>query len=383
MDRRIGVMHVIGGGEFGGAERYVLELVTRLDPARFAPRVACGYEARLSRTLRGAGVPVLVLPRGPRAVTALSAALRAAGAAIVHTHGVRGNFFGRLAAWEAGVPAVVTTVHSRFDLDYPGFAKRTVYRALEGLTAPLVTRFVAVSRVLEALLVRRGVDPGRIRVIPNGVDTGVFRPDPGAAARLRALTGTGDRTRLLGLVARLHPVKGHELFLRAAAAVLQGGPDGTAGAPGVPDVRFLVVGAGEPAYRRELEALAGALGLGSRVVFLGEREDVPAILAGLDAAVVPSRFEGFSLSVLEAMACGVPVVATAVGAIPEIVVDGRNGLLVPAGDAAALARALSTLLADRDLAGRLARAGRETAARYTVDAFVRRTESLYLELAGS
>lgn len=375
MDERIAVVHVIGGGEFGGAERHVLNLVTRLDPAAFAPRVACGYEGRLARTLREAGVPVFVPPRGLGGLPALAAELRAAGAAVVHTHGVRGNFFGRLAAWEAGTPAIVTTVHSHFDLDYPEVAKRTAYRLLEGLTAPAVTRFVAVSKALAALLVRRGTDPGRIRVIPNGVDTGVFRPDPAAPARLRALAGAGEGARLVGVVARLHPVKGHDLFLRAAAALLGGPPD-------LPDVRFLVVGAGEPAYRRELEALAARLGLGPRVAFLGERADVPALLAGLDVAVVPSRFEGFSLSVLEAMACGVPVVATAVGAVPEIVVDGANGLLVPGGDAVKLAGAVGALLRDRALAGRLARAGLETAGRYTVEAFARRTEALYRELAG-
>lgn len=375
MDERIAVVHVIGGGEFGGAERHVLNLVTRLDPAAFAPRVACGYEGRLARALREAGVPVFVPPPGPRGLGALAAELRAAGAAVVHTHGVRGNFFGRLAAWEAGTPAILTTVHSRFDLDYPEPVKRAAYRLLEGLTAPAVTRFVAVSQALAALLVRRGTDPGRIRVIPNGVDTAVFRPDPAAPARLRALIGAGEASRLVGVVARLHPVKGHDLFLRAAAALLEGTPD-------LPDVRFLVVGAGEPAYRRELEALAGALGLGPRVLFLGERADVPGILAGLDAAVVPSRYEGFSLSVLEAMACGVPVAATAVGAIPEIVVDGANGLLVPDGDAVRLAEAIGVLLRDRPRAERLVRAGLETAGRYTVEAFARRTEALYREVAG-
>ncbi len=369
MRTRVRIVHVINGGEFGGAERYVLNLVRRLDPASFDPAVACGYEGRFSRTLAAAGANVWVLPPGPRGVFALASRLRAWGAHLVHTHGVRGNFFGRLAAWDAGIPVIVTTVHSHFALDYPEPAKRVAYGVLEAFTAPLVTRYVAVSQALRELLVASGVDPRRVTVIPNGVDTTAFRPRPGARAHLVQALGLGDDTRLVGMVARLHPVKGHRLFLETAAAFLR---DTQA-----PPVRFLVVGGGEPAYRRELEALTGALGVSGAVTFLGEQEDVAGILAGLDAVVVPSRFEGFCLSALEAMACGVPVVATRVGAIPELITDGANGLLAPPGDAGALAAALRRLLGDPLLAARLAEGGLETARRFSLEAFVNRTAALY------
>lgn len=372
MNDRVRIVHVINGGEFGGAERYVLNLVTRLDPGLFEPAVACGYEGRFSRSVAATGVPVWVLPPGPRGLRELAARLRSWEARLVHTHGVRGNFFGRLAAWDAGIPLIVTTVHSHFALDYPEPAKRLAYGVLESLTAPMVTRYVAVSQALRRLLVDAGIDPRRVTVIPNGVDTAHFRPRPGARARLAQELGLSEDIRLVGMVARFHPVKGHGLFLRAAAAFLR--------RPEAPPVRFLVVGSGEPAYRRRLEELARELGVSGAVTFLGEREDVAAILAGLDAVVVPSRFEGFCLSALEAMASGVPVVATRVGAIPELIADGVNGLLAPPEDAEALAACLSRLLGDGSLAARIAGEGLATARRYSLDAFAARTAAMYREL---
>lgn len=372
MKARVRVVHVIGGGEFGGAERYVLDLVTRLDETVFQPMVVCGYEARFARTLRGVGGDVQVLPGGPAALPTLTGRLGAVRPAIVHTHGVRGNFFGRLAAWHAGVPAIVTTVHSDFRLDYPELRKRAVYTVLESVTAPMATRFVAVSATIKSRLVERGVDPGRITVISNGVDTKTFRPRRGAGERLRAGLGLGADIRLVGMVARMHPVKGHDLFMRAVAVLER--------TEGLPEVRFLAVGGGPPAYRRKLEKLAADLEVADRVLFTGEVEDVADVLSGLDLAVVPSRFEGFSLSAIEAMACGVPVVATAVGAIPEIVKNGVNGLFVREDDPVGLAAGIAAVLKDHSLARRLVKAGLETAGMYTLDVFARRTGDFYLQL---
>lgn len=372
MDNKVRLVQVIGGGEFGGAERYVLNLVCGLDKDIFEPIVACGYEGRLSRTLREEGVPVHVLPSGTGGLSALSGLLRTVRPQIVHTHGVRGNLFGRLAARRTGVPALVTTVHSDMALDYPALLKRTAYMLLDRLTDPMVTRYVVVSEAMKSVVVRRGIGTGRITVVPNGVDTTAFHPSPGAAAWLHDQVGVGPQVRLVGMAARLHPVKGHDLFLRAAAEL--------AATSRTLDIRFLVVGSGPPEYREHLQAQTERLGLRGRVLFLGEREDVPAILAGLDAAVVPSRFEAFSLSVIEAMASGAPLVATRVGAIPEIVEDGVTGLLSHPGDALDLAAKILTVLVDRDLARRLTENGLQAADRYSIDKFIRRMGELYLEL---
>lgn len=369
---KIRVLHVIGGGEFGGAERYVLDLVRRLDPDAFSPMVACFYEGRLSRALAGSGLPVRVMPQGPGGLPALVRYMREGRPRIVHTHGVRGNLFGRLAARACGVRAIVTTVHSHLSLDYPNPLRRGVYRSLEALTAPLVRRFVAVSRPLADLLVRQGrIRPGRIVVVGNGVDLEVFKPVAVAGDRLRAELGLAGGTRLVGLVARLHPVKGYENFLRAAGAL----------APSAGDVAFLCVGGGEADYRRRLEVLAAEQGLAGRVFFLGEREDVAEVLAGLDVVAVPSVYEGFSLATVEAMACGVPVVASRAGGVTELIVHGENGLLAVPGDHLDLAAKIAVVLADGELARRLAQGGLATAQGHSAAAFAARMGGLYRQVA--
>jgi glycosyltransferase involved in cell wall biosynthesis len=188
---------------------------------------------------------------------------------------------------------------------------------------------------------------------------------------------------LVAVFARLHPVKGIEYFLDAAASL----------AARFPLARFLVVGEGcivrdgvivPSPYRHELEDYAARLGLAERVVFTGFRRDVPELLREVAVSVLPCiSNEGLSNSVLESMAAGAPVVATTVGGNPEIVEDGRTGLLVPPADSGALAGAIARLLEDRELAERLGRAARQRVAdHFSVEQMVRRTERLYVDLLG-
>ncbi len=365
------MLHVIGGGEFGGAERYVLNAVRHLDGLGWRCLVACFYPGRLWRELEPEGRAFL-LARGLAGFPSLAGVLRRQRPALVHTHGVRGNLFGRTMAAALGIPSV-TTVHSLLELDYPRPWQRAVYAALERATLPLARGVAVVSRTLAERLVGDGFPAERIRVIPGGVDTGRFRPDPGAAARLREELGLPDGTRLVGMVARLHPVKGHDLFLRAAARLADDGGEAD-------EARFLIVGSGEAEYRRHLEELARSLLPAGRVLFLGERRDVEAVLAALDVAVVASLYEGFPLAVLEAMACGTPVAAVRVGALPEMVRSGETGLLCER-DPAALAGAVGALLRDRALAERCRAGGLRQAREAGVDAFARRLAAFYAEHA--
>jgi glycosyltransferase involved in cell wall biosynthesis len=175
------------------------------------------------------------------------------------------------------------------------------------------------------------------------------------------------------VVCRLNKKKGIEYFLRAAAVV----------AAQFPKARFLIVGSScfDPNYQAELERLAGELDLSDRVIFTGERNDIPALLREIDLSVLPSLSEGLSNSLLEAMASAVPVIATNVGGNPEVVQDGRTGLLVPARDAAALAQAMIQILQSPDLARRFGEAGYEKVkSDFSLAATVRRTQELYMEL---
>ncbi len=193
-------------------------------------------------------------------------------------------------------------------------------------------RFIAVADSHRDYLVsREGVPRDRITVIHNGVDVSEYRPD-GPDAGIRESLGIGGSETLIVTVASLKPLKCIDVFLEACARVARERRD----------ARFLVVGDGP--QRRELEELAGRLGIGDRVVFTGVRDDVPGVLREADLFVLSSRTEAFPNAVLEAMASGLPVVATDVGSMRELVEDGVNGILVPPLDAAGLARAILDLL---------------------------------------
>jgi glycosyltransferase involved in cell wall biosynthesis len=241
------------------------------------------------------------------------------------------------AAVLARVPAVVATFH----LFPPGALHR---RSLlqQRLLGVRVGRGIAVSQAIgEQVREVLGWPADKVEVIPNGVAADRFREVRDPELR-RALAAGADDVVFL-TVARLDPQKGLDVLLRAAGSV--------AGA------RFVI--AGEGPERSTLEALAADLGLGEQVVFLGHRVDVPALLAASDGFVLPSRFEGTPIALLEAMAAGKPVVASAIPGTDELVVDGATGLLTPPGDPDRLAAALSRLVADRDLRARLGGAARD------------------------
>jgi glycosyltransferase involved in cell wall biosynthesis len=227
--------------------------------------------------------------------------------------------------------------------------------------------------VVNAELLRpRGRAGARTDVIPSGVDTDVFRPTAarGEAKTRLGLPGAGP---VIGTVGRLEPRKGTATLVEAVAVLRNGGHH---------DAMLVVVGDGP--LRRELGAAAERLGIQEHVRFLGDRGDVDAVLAALDVFVLPSRTEGMSNALLEAMAMAHPVVATAVGGTPEVVADGQSGLLVPADDPGTMAAAIARLLDAPGLAARLGAAARQTVEeRYGVRRMVRRLEAVYAAVAGS
>lgn len=230
---------------------------------------------------------------------------------------------------------------------------------------------VAVSKeVYQAEVQRSGIDPKKVTMIPSGVQVQRFiDPDPASTEQLREAWGIQPRTHLIGTVGRFVPPKGHTYLLDAIVRLQSQ----------FPDVKTLVVGDG--ALLRPMEEKAQALGLSDAVVFTGIRRDVPEILALLDVFVLPSLWEGLPIALLEAMAAGLPVVATRVGGVPEVVEDGVTGLLVPPRDPDALAEAITRLLRDPDLRCKMGQAGRERVeSEFSVEKMVRKTETLYEEV---
>jgi glycosyltransferase involved in cell wall biosynthesis len=304
-------------------------------------------------------------PAAAKALIAFARWLRRRRIAIVHTCDLPANVFALTGAALARVPV---RVGSRRELTPPD--KTRVHLTAQRLAYRTAQRIVANSAAAAACLAADGVGESRIVVIPNGVDLSAFpvRPRGAEDAVPHARAHDGP---VVCTVANLRPEKGHDVLLRAAATVLKR----------VPHARFRLIGDGP--LRAPLGELAVELGIAHAVEFLGHREDVPALLADSDVCAFPSRTEAFPNGLIEGMAAGLPVVASAVGGILELVDDGRNGLLVPVDDPAALAAGILRVLDDRATSARLGESARGSIeSRYSFDRMVASFEELYLsELA--
>ncbi len=355
------------GFTIGGAEQLVLMTAPRLQKLGFEVTVAClkGWDL-VGDELEARGVRAVALgSRGAtdlRAVGRLLALLRRERVQILHSHLFHANLAARVIGRIAGVPVILTSHH---DTDvWMGPHHRLAERA----TAPLSDLVLTCSEAVRRYAMRTyGLSPGRVRTLMNATD---LAAEPGGAAareRVRHELGAGPADLLIGTVGRLdEPKKGLPVFF-AAARIL---------ARDLPRVRFAVVGDG-PA-RAAIEACATREGVSHRTVFAGTRRDIGEVMTALDLFVQPSLWEGFGVTLLEAMAAGRPVVASRVGGMPEVVRDGETGLLVPPGDPVALASACAALLRDRDRAARLGCAGRDrVVAEFGIDRLVGETAALY------
>ncbi|MDQ3448783.1 MAG: glycosyltransferase [Chloroflexota bacterium] len=362
--RRMRIVQLVATGSNGGAQEHVWNLLERLDRSRYDLSVISLSDGAAVRRFRALGVPVTVVNEADdsAALDQLVRLLEERPPAVLHLHMYRAEVLGTraaLALGELGLPRpyIVSTVHSsriRSDED------RELLRAL----TPSIDRLVAVSRAIVAKLRSEGRDTVPVELIYNGVDLSRYDHQE-ACCTLPEEYGFAAGTPLVGVVARLESEKGHPTLLEAWPQVLER----------VPEARLLIVGEGS--RREALEEQARGLGLlgdecdgercvgtrharpGAKVVFTGRRDDVPAVTAALDVAVLPSYREAQGMVILEAMALSRPVVATSVGGIPEMIEDGVTGLLVPPRDPRALAAAIRRLLDDHPLADTLARAGHD------------------------
>jgi len=319
------------------------------------------------RRLERSGVSVCVLDDMPddAAIDAVAAHLVAVKADVVHNHMYRAEVVGTQAAWEVAAvgrrrPLVVGTVHS-------SRVRSPEDRDLVRRLTPRMDHLIAVSRAIVRKIEGEGRVGAPISLVYNGVDLQRYE-EPQVCCTLHGEYPIPVDAPIVGVVARLEPEKGHPTLLEAWPAVL--------GA--VPNAHLLIVGEGTE--RDSLEAQAASLGIGESVIFTGRRDDVPAVTAALDVAVLPSYREAQGLSILEAMALSRPVVASAVGGIPEMIEHGRTGLLVPPRNPKVLADSIVRLLTDHPLADTLGRAGKDLVhERFCVELMVRAVETIYDE----
>ena len=338
----IRVMRIITRMNIGGPALHVVLLTAGLNDDDFKSTLVTGTvvgnEGDMTDFAAGMGVrPIILSPLrrqahalyDTRALVSLWRLMRRERPDIVHTHTAKAGFIGRLAARLSGVPVVVHTFHGHVFRGYFGAAQTQIYLAMERLAARLSDLILTPGeRIRTDLLRYRIAAPEKIKVVPLGLPLENLADITAYRGRLRRDLGFSDNEKLVGIVGRLVPIKRHEVFLEAARLVTDTAPL----------TRFVIVGDGE--RRSKLETLARDLGLGDNVRFTGWRRDLPLIYADLDVLVMSSSNEGTPVSIIEALAAGVPVVSTSVGGVPDLLRDGELGRLVPPEDPRALAAAI-------------------------------------------
>jgi len=368
---RIHVLHVVDSLRVGGLESGVVNMINALDSGKFRNSICCLKETGdLQKRLRDPEVQVFQLHQRPGShlFPRLRRLVRQEQIDIIHSNNW-GTFFDSVVAGRlARRPLIIHCIHGLFteDLERMKFRRRFIQRMLSRGTH----RLYAVADYLRNFYIRTvGVPPGRIGTIYNGVDTEVYRvrgEDQRRAEKQRL--GFSPEEVLIGSVGTLYWIKDPETLLAAAASILRTRQD----------VNFVWVGDGR--LREKLLARAEQLGLGRRVRYLGTRDNVADILSAMDIFVLPSVIEGLSYSILEAMASGVPVVATRVGGNGELIREGIDGHLVPPGDRSALIDALMHLISDEKARRAMGSKVRQRAVQiFSLQEMVTRYQTMYLE----
>jgi glycosyltransferase involved in cell wall biosynthesis len=379
--RRIRVLRVVARLNIGGPAIHVALLSRPSASSRFESMLVTGTEnageGSMVNMVRGLGVEPVVIPemvgdssvglRDAVALWKLVRIIRRFRPDIVDTHTAKAGLLGRIAGAITRVPVRVHTFHGHVLHGYYSPAKNWLFRRVERALGRITTRLIAVSEQVRLDLLGYRVAPlEKIAVVHLGLDLSEFLTSQRRRGDLKTELGLPDSALLVGIVGRIFAIKNHALFVDAAALI----------ALDVPDARFLVVGDG--ALRGQTEARARAAGIADRMIFTGWRHDMPVVCADLAALVVSSDNEGTPMSAIEAMASSVPVVATRVGGLPDLIRDGETGVLVPPRDAAALSLAITGLLKDparRERMGAAARA--DVAARFDVSRMLQETHALY------
>jgi glycosyltransferase involved in cell wall biosynthesis len=358
----------------GGTERQFVYLAKGIDKKRFNLRVGClSREGDFLKDIEALNIPVseypirsLYSPRMIHGQWRLAQDLRRQRVQLVHAYGFYPNVFSVPAARFAGCIAIASV------RDTGVFSSQVKLKTLFQKAACLLAdRVIANSCAVRAWLVGLGVNQNHIDLIPNGIVLD-GRPERPADFPIRRGLRIDPNVPVIAVVSRLNPRKGLEYFLEAAAIA----------ARRFPAARFLIVGGScDSTYQSSLEKRAGDLMIASKLIFTGERQDVKEILRETNLAVLPSLSEGMSNFLLEAMAVGLPAVATNVGGNPEIVQHDKTGLLVPARDAQALSDAMIRILERPELGCRFGAAGfQRVSAHFSLTSTVRRTEELYTSL---
>lgn len=353
-----------------GAEEHILELLRGLDRRQFQLHLAC---PEVLLTQYGKDIPEdvhvtpILLDRlfDMRGAIRLALTLRNQKIGILHSHMFRAGLFASPIGWLCRVPVILETTHVRETWRKGWFKSKFV---VDRAVGHLIDRYIAVSEANSKYLIEEKRIPARkVTVIQNGCSMDRVNPEKAHPEGIRESLGFSKSDIVLIVMARLEPQKGHKILLQALSTVRAE----------FPNIRLICLGTG--ALKDELNSLARELKLNEIVRFVGFQSNVADWLAVADIGVLPSFYEGLPLTAVETLAAGLPLVATAVDGTPEVVLDGKTGLLVPPGDPAAMAGAIRQLARQSELRQKLAKAGREwVLQRFTIERQVEQTSSLYL-----
>jgi glycosyltransferase involved in cell wall biosynthesis len=360
------VLHLIDSLDLGGAQEVVLNLATRGSGRHEHEVAALHGRGVYRRRLRDAGVRVHSLSPHkylPLYATSLPWRLMAGRYDILHCHLTPSNILGKPLGALLGVPVRINHDHTNDALR----VRSAVVRGLDRWSNHFASHIVAVAGSCRDFLIEReGVAPARITLVPNAIDTAHYAPGAVPRDEARRRLGIGESARVVAGVGRLRPQKNFPLFLEVAAALAKVFPDGV----------FVI--AGEGPDEAMLRGMARELGLGERVVFTGYVPDSRVVYAAADVLLMPSRFEGLPMTLLEAMSSGLPVVASRLDGIAEVVGDGVDGFLVDGGSAEGFVQCASRLLGDSAHAAAVGAAAREAVlARYSVGRMTGEIEEIY------
>jgi glycosyltransferase involved in cell wall biosynthesis len=380
--RQIRVLQVITRLIIGGAQETVMLIADMLDKDHYQVEVVSGPqtgpEGSLIEEIRRRGIPLTILPdlvreidfvKDCRAFWKLYKMMKTGDFDIVHTNSSKAGILGRWAAWLAKVPVVVHTVHGWGHHEYQRAFVRKLFVWLEKISAAITDKLIVVSpHNIEKGLADRIASRDKYITIRSGIELDEFMHPSMERPAMRALLDISPEALVVGTVTRLSPQKAPADFVMAAIAT----------AEAMPSAHFVIVGDGP--LRGQLEAMIAQAGLQHRFHLTGLRRDIPELLAAFDAFVLTSLWEGLPRVLPQAMAAGLPIVATAVDGTAEVVINGDNGILVPPGDRQKLSEAITSLLCDRRTAANMGKNGRSRVAEFSAQKMAEDIDRLYQTL---
>ena len=395
VDKKIKVIHIITRLVMGGSAQNTLLTALNHDPQRHSVSLIKGstHESAMTETetqlvtkqlttAKKRGIEVIDFPPLVRRISPLHdikafiyifRLLRRLKPDLVHTHTSKAGILGRLAAWLARVPIIIHTPHGHVFYGHFGRSLSRIFLQMEKLLGRITHHHIALTPEEGKDYVNLGVAKSEnISVIHSGVDLNCFKPSATKSNPKRNELGISPDSLLVGYVGWLIPIKGVTYLVKAMAEVVQRHPHSL----------LVLVGKGDEKGEEEIKLREQVenLGLADKVRFLGWRSDVDEVMGCFDIFVLPSLNEGMGRVLVEAMAAGLPIAASRVGGIPDLVKDGQNGILVPPADASSLAKAISDLLTDKEERNRMGEAGKKMCLPYSAEAMVEQIDVLYAEL---